>query len=122
MELVLSGTPDDGAIGTEARQPMCGHENYTFRPRLPRDIIRTRYLADEASPMFLFKKRPTVDADEAEWIGECWRWLDDILGPVDKEPKRQAILPSRRLFPDTENRAYFAANPRYADALKSAGT
>jgi len=72
--------------------------------------------------MFLFKKRPTIDNDELAWIAACWRWLDDILGPVDKEPRRQAILPSRRLFPDTEyaghKRAqyYFDLVRRYSGA------
>jgi hypothetical protein len=51
--------------------------------------------------MFWRKARPSVDLDTADWILDCWEWLDGILGPIDVEPKRSLILPSRKLFPDT---------------------
>lgn len=54
--------------------------------------------------MFWRKPRPTVDTDTVDWILDCWQWLDDILGPVDAEPVRRNVLPSRRLFPDTDRK------------------
>lgn len=46
-------------------------------------------------------RRATIDADEREWISQCWLWLDTLLGPVCSEPPRELILPGRGHFPDT---------------------
>jgi hypothetical protein len=49
--------------------------------------------------MFWRTRRPHVDAEDEAWLIECWRWLTDLLGPVDGEPPRQLLLPSRQFFP-----------------------
>lgn len=52
--------------------------------------------------MFWRTKRATIDADTMEWILETWEWLDGILLPIDADPARSFVYPSRKLFPDTE--------------------
>jgi hypothetical protein len=32
---------------------------------------------------------------------ECWQLLDGLLGPVNGEPRRHLMLPSRQYFPAT---------------------
>lgn len=51
--------------------------------------------------MFWRKKQVGIDADTMEWMLETWEWLDGILLPVDAEPARSFVYPSRKLFPDT---------------------
>jgi hypothetical protein len=51
--------------------------------------------------MFWRKPRATIDAETIDWVLECWEWLDEVLGPVDAEPQRQLLMPSRTEFPDT---------------------
>jgi hypothetical protein len=46
-----------------------------------------------------FKKRPTVDADEQDWVLSAWRWLDDVLGPVQQSDT--LWLPSHKHFPQS---------------------
>lgn len=59
--------------------------------------------------MFWRKPRATADEHEIEWILECWQWLDEVLGPVPRAPFGSFILPSRRLFPDTELKGHAKA-------------
>lgn len=52
--------------------------------------------------MFWQPKKPTVDQDTVDWVVACWKWLDLALQPIDGQPRRRLVVPSRSNFPDTE--------------------
>jgi hypothetical protein len=49
--------------------------------------------------MFWGVRRPHINPDDEAWVIECWAWLTTLLGPVDGEPRRELLLPSRQHFP-----------------------
>ena len=71
--------------------------------------------------MFWRKARPTAGTDTIEWMLETWEWLDGILLPVDAEPPRQFIYPSRKLFPDTDKCGHARAEHYFALVQEYAG-
>lgn len=59
-----------------------------------------------------WRSRPTIDADEIDWIVEHWVWLNVLLGPVNGNSPRMPVFPARETFPDaptkhTERARYY---------------
>jgi hypothetical protein len=64
-----------------------------------------------------WRKKPTVDADEMALQLEHWTWLDGLLGPVDGDPPRFPVFPSRKVFPETTAKGHARAR-HYFDRVR----
>lgn len=71
--------------------------------------------------MFWRKKRAGIDTDTIEWMLETWVWLDGILLPVDAEPLRSFVHPSRKLFADTALQGHARADHYFKLVQQYAG-
>lgn len=56
--------------------------------------------------MFWRTRRPHIDPDDEAWLLDCWRWLNKVTGPIDGQPPRELVLPTRHFFPETKAKGH----------------